>query len=170
MNNLLNELKIESQEQVLVCRNNSNEIIGVYKSVNDAADDFLISTQDVFDAIDSKEYQIFSGFWSRERLIIATPTKSNEKVYTIYEDLSNSSDRGRHKHPKASIPVVQLDFDTMGLIARYKSMYDAFRITGARNISKCCKGEAQSSGGYKWMFESEYEALISENNEVDDLM
>lgn len=166
MNNLLNELKIESQEQVLICRNNSNEIIGIYKSVNDAADDFLISTQDVFDAIDSKEYQIFSGFWSRELLIIA----KSDKTYTIYEDLSLSTERGRHKHPKASIPVVQLDFDTMGLIARYKSMYDAFRITGARNISKCCKGEAQSSGGYKWMFESEYEALISENNEVDDLM
>ena len=125
MNNLLNELKIESQEQVLICRNNSNEIIGIYKSVNDAADDFLIDVNDIFDAIDSKKYQIFSGFWSRERLIIASPAKSSEKVYTIYEDLSNSSDRGRHKHPKASIPVVQLDFDTMGLIARYKSMYDA---------------------------------------------
>lgn len=166
MNNLLNELKIESQQQVLICRNNNSEIIGIYKSVNDAADDFLIDTKDIFDAIESKKYQIFSGFWSREHLIIASSAKSNEKVYTIYEDLSYSSDRGKHKHPKASIAVVQLDFDTMGLIARYKSMYDAFRITGARNISKCCKGEAQSSGGYKWMFESEYEALINDNNDL----
>ena len=139
----------------------------VLESIADAADEFLVDEQEIFEAIDSKEYLLGSGYWSREDMMIITKT---EKSYLEYEDLSLSTERGRHKHPKASIPVVQLDFDTMGLIARYKSMYDAFRITGARNISKCCKGEAQSSGGYKWMFESEYEALINDNNEVDDLM
>jgi hypothetical protein len=33
-----------------------------------------------------------------------------------------------------------------------------------------CKGKAQSSGGFRWMFESEYNAMINGNNEVDDLM
>lgn len=166
MSNLLNTLNIDSQQRVIVCRNNDKEIIGIYETVSEAAEDFLIDQKEIFNAIDSKKPHIFSGFWSRELLIIA----KSEKTYTIYEDLSFSSDRGKHKHPKASVAVVQLDYETMSLIARYKSMYDAFRITGARNISKCCKGEAQSSGGYKWMFESEYEALINENNEVDDLM
>lgn len=164
MNNLIKNYK---QKKLITCRNKQKELIGIFESIADAADEFLIDEQEIFEAINSKEYVLGSGYWSRENMMIITKT---EKSYLEYEDLSLSTERGRHKHPKASIPVVQLDFDTMGLIARYKSMYDAFRITGARNISKCCKGEAQSSGGYKWMFESEYEALISENNEVDDLM
>ena len=166
MSNLLTNLKIDSQKQVIICRNNQKEIIGIYESVADAADEYLIDEQEIFKAIESKKMHALSGFWSRELLIIASPAKSNEKVYTIYEDLSLSTERGRHKHPKASVAVVQLDFETMSLIARYKSMYDAFRITGARNISKCCKGEAQSSGGYKWMFESDYEELVNENNDL----
>lgn len=164
MNNLIKNYK---QKKLIICRNEQKELIGIFESIADAADEFLIDTQEIFEAINSKEYVLGSGYWSREDMVIITKT---EKSYVEYEDLSFSTERGRHKHPKASIPVVQLDFDTMGLIARYKSMYDAFRITGARNISKCCKGEAQSSGGYKWMFESEYEALINDNNEVDDLM
>ena len=63
--------------------------------------------------------------------------------------------RGKHRHLSASVSVVQLDYETLAFVARYDSMYEAFTKTGARNISKCCKGEAQSSGGYKWMFESE---------------
>lgn len=164
MNNLIKNYK---QKKLIICRNRQKELIGIFESIADAADEFLIDEREIFEAINSKEYMLGSGYWSREDMMIITKT---EKSYLEYEDLSLSTERGRHKHPKASIPVVQLDFDTMGLIARYKSMYDAFRITGARNISKCCKGEAQSSGGYKWMFESEYEALVSENNEVDDLM
>lgn len=164
MNNLIKNYK---QKKLIICRDKQKELIGIFESIADAADEFLIDEQEIFEAINSKEYVLGSGYWSREDMMIITKT---EKSYLEYEDLSLSTERGRHKHPKASIAVVQLDFDTMGLIARYKSMYDAFRITGARNISKCCKGEAQSSGGYKWMFESEYEALINDNNEVDDLM
>ena len=160
MNNLIKSYK---QKKLIICRDKQKELIGIFESIADAADEFLIDEQEIFEAIDSKEYLLGSGYWSREDMMIIIKT---EKSYLEYEDLSLSTERGRHKHPKASIPVVQLDFDTMGLIARYKSMYDAFRITGARNISKCCKGEAQSSGGYKWMFESEYEALINDNNDL----
>ena len=160
MNNLIKNCK---QKKLIICRNDENVPIGIFESITDAADEFLIDEQEIFEAINSKEYLLGSGYWSREDMIIIT---KNEKSYIEYEDLSFSTERGRHKHPKASIPVVQLNFDTMGLIARYKSMYDAFRITGARNISKCCKGEAQSSGGYKWMFEEEYEALVNDNNDL----
>lgn len=156
MNNLIKNYK---QKKLIVCRNEQKELIGIFESIADAADEFLIDEQEIFEAINSKEYMLGSGYWNKEDIVIITKT---EKSYVEYEDLSFSTERGRHKHPKASIAVVQLDFDTMRLIARYKSMYDAFRITGARNISKCCKGEAQSSGGYKWMFESEYEALIND--------
>lgn len=160
MNNLIKNYK---QKKFIICRDKQKELIGIFESIVDAADEFLIDEQEIFEAIDSKEYLLGSGYWSREDMMVITKT---EKSYLEYEDLSLSTERGRHKHPKASIPVVQLDFDTMGLIARYKSMYDAFRITGARNISKCCKGEAQSSGGFRWKFEEEYEALINDNNDL----
>ena len=55
MNNLLNNLKVDSLQQVIICRNFQKEIIGIYKSVDDAADDFLIDTQEIFDAIESKK-------------------------------------------------------------------------------------------------------------------
>ena len=159
MNNLLNELKIDSVQQVIVCKNFQGEIIGIYKSVNDAADDFLIDTQEIFDAIESKKQLLGSGFWSRSLMILGQPAKKKIK----YETIQN---RGKHRHPISSVSVVQLDYETMAFIARFDSMYEAFSKTGARNISKCCKGEAQSSGGYKWMFESEYEALINDNNDL----
>lgn len=163
MNNLLNELKIDSLQQVIICRNFQKEIIGIYKSVDDAADDFLVDTQEIFDAIESKKQLLGSGFWSRGLMALAKPTKKKIK----YEAIQN---RGKHRHPTSSVSVVQLDYETMSLIARYDSMYEAFNKTGARNISMCCKGKAQSSGGYKWMFESEYEALINDNDDFDDLM
>ena len=158
MNNLLNELKIDSVQQVIVCKNFQEEIIGIYKSVNDAADDFLIDTQEIFDAIESKKQLLGSGFWSRSLMILGQPAKKKIK----YETIQN---RGKHRHPTSSVSVVQLDYETMTFIARFDSMYEAFNKTGARNISMCCKGKAQSSGGFRWMFESEYNAMIS-----DDLM
>ena len=163
MNNLLNELKIDSVQQVIVCKNFQEEIIGIYKSVNDAADDFLIDTQEIFDAIESKKQLLGSGFWSRGLMVLCQPTKKKIK----YETIQN---RGKHRHPTSSVSVVQLDYETMAFIARFDSMYEAFTKTGARNISMCCKGKARSSGGFKWMFESEYNAIINDNSEVDDLM
>jgi len=161
MNNLLNDLKINSVKQVIVCRNFQKEIIGIYESVSDAADDFLIDVNDIFKAIDSKKQLLGSGFWSRGLMVLGQPTKKKIK----YETIQN---RGKHRHPTSSVSVVQLDYETMAFIARFDSMYEAFSKTGARNISMCCKGKAQSSGGYKWMFESEYEALTNESN--NDLM
>ena len=48
---------------------------------------------------------------------------------------------------------------------------DLFGID-ASNISKCCKGEAQSSGGFRWMFEEEYNSMMADenSNNFDDLM
>ena len=163
MNNLLKEIKIELLQQVIICRNFEKEIIGIYKSVDDAADDFLIDTQEIFDAIESKKQLLGSGFWSRCLMVLGQPAKKKIK----YETIQN---RGKHRHPTSSVSVVQLDYETMAFIARFDSMYEAFSKTGARNISMCCKGKAQSSGGFRWMFESEYNAMINDNNEIDDLM
>lgn len=157
MSNLVGKFKPKT---VIVCRNYNKEIIGIYETVSEAAEDFLIDTQEIFDAIESKKQLLGSGFWSRETyMFMLTPKEARSK--------KSIQNRGKHRHLSASVSVVQLDYETMAFVACYDSMYEAFTKTGARNISKCCKGEAQSSGGYKWMFKSEYEALI---NETDDLM
>jgi hypothetical protein len=160
--NIINFAEVKT---IICCENFNHEVIGAYLSVKDAAEDLLIDESEIFDAIESKESIAGLGYLSRENAFII---HENKKEYKEYEDLTFSTERGKHKHPKASVPVVQLEYETHALVARYHSMYDAFRFTGARNISKCCKGEAQSSGGYRWMFESEYDAMINDN--LDDLM
>lgn len=156
MSNLVGKFKPKT---VIVCRNYNKEIIGIYETVSEAAEDFLIDTQEIFEAIESKKQLCGSGFWSRETyMFMLTPKETRSK--------KSIQNRGKHRHISASVSVVQLDYETMAFVARYDSMYEAFTKTGARNISKCCKGEAQSSGGYKWMFESEYEALINGNNDL----
>ena len=157
MNNLVGKFKPKT---VIICRNYSKEIIGIFESVADAADEFLIEQREIFEAIESKKQLLGSGFWSRETymfMLIPKDFRSKESI----------QNRGKHRHVAASVSVVQLDYETLAFVARYDSMYEAFVKTGARNISKCCKGEAQSSGGYKWMFEEEYNALVNDN---DDLM
>ena len=161
MNNLVGKFKPKT---VIVCRNYSKEIIGMFESITDAADEFLIEEQEIFEAIDSKKQLLGSGFWSRETYMFMLTSKESRSRRSI-------QNRGKHRHTAASISVVQLDYETMAFVARFDSMYEAFSKTGARNISKCCKGEAQSSGGFRWMFEEEYNSMIAEeNNNFDDLM
>lgn len=161
MGNLLND---SVQMSVIVCKNANNEIIGVYESIPDAAEDFFIEESEIAEAISTKKQLTGSGFWSRGLALVMKPDSE------IATEIS-SRVRGKHKHPKASVSVVQLDYDTMAVVAKFHSMYEAFLKTGARNISKCCKGEAQSSGGYRWMYEDEYEEMLNDgNNNNDDLM
>lgn len=53
-----------------------------------------------------------------------------------------------------SVPkeVIQIEEDTQEIIAEYKSMSDASRITGIdiSGIAKVCKGEQYTAGGYIW--------------------
>lgn len=167
----MNEKNIASYAEIktiIVCENFKREVIGAYFSMKDAADDFMIDESEIFEAIESKKQLLGSGFWSRERGFIL-----DSKIAKMRKaKFSKPTERGKHAHPEASVPVVQLDYETLTFIARYNSMYEAFRFTGARNISKCCKGEAQSSGGFRWMFEEEYNSMMADenNNNFDDLM
>lgn len=157
MNNLLNKFELKS---FIVCRDYEDEIVGIFSSITEAAEDFFAETEEIFNAIKTKEWLTGSGYWSEEVMLIETRSTAQKKPRS-YAHTSNE-ERGRHKHKDSSVAVVQLDADTLSFIARYDSMYDAQCSTGARNISKCCKGEAKSSGGFKWMFEDEYQALIGE--------
>ena len=161
--NIINFAEIKT---IIYCENFNHEVIGAYLSVKDAAEDFLIDESEIFDAIESKKQLLGSGFWYRGKGFLLDSKLAKFKRAKL--NPGRITERGKHAHPDTSIAVVQLEYETHALVARYHSMYDAFRFTGARNISKCCKGEAQSSGGYRWMFESEYDAMINDN--LDDLM
>lgn len=52
--------------------------------------------------------------------------------------------------------VLQLDL-TENIIAEFKSLTEAEKITGIahQNISKCCKGQLNTAGGYKWRYKNE---------------
>jgi len=52
--------------------------------------------------------------------------------------------------------VLQLDL-TENIIAEFNSLTEAEKITGIahQNISKCCKGQLNTTGGYKWRYKNE---------------
>ena len=60
-----------------------------------------------------------------------------------------------------SIEIVQLTKDGQ-FIEKHDAMQEAQRKTKvwASNIQKCCIGELKTSGGYKWMYYKDYQALL----------
>lgn len=70
-----------------------------------------------------------------------------------YGTRNERSARARINNPKISKPVLQLAKDGK-IVAEYPSTHEAERQTGidSRHISKCCKGEYKTSGGYVWKY------------------
>lgn len=64
---------------------------------------------------------------------------------------------------KCTKHVVQLNLEG-NLINRFNSTMDAERATGAihTNIISCCKGKAKTALGFKWMYEEDYQKMLSE--------
>lgn len=56
-----------------------------------------------------------------------------------------------------SKPVLQLDKETGEVIAEFAGLNEAERVTGIHNghISRVCRGEQKSSGGYYWQYKEE---------------
>ena len=89
-----------------------------------------------------------------------TYTFDNIEIITWEENNKKGKDAITGKpriYSTKSIVVVQLTLDDK-FIAKYKSGRHASNTTGISkdNISKCCKGTRKTSGGFKWMYESEY--------------
>lgn len=79
-----------------------------------------------------------------------------------YQDQSKVS---RKTGPLAkSKPVVQLDKDTLDVIGEYRSAREAGRMTylSYQAVLDNCNHKTKSSGGYLFMFASEYEQLYQE--------
>lgn len=137
----------------LVCRNFNGKLLGVYNTVQEAADDLLVDAEGIVKAVSTKTFQKCDNnyyIWSRE-MLDATVN-------------ANKDNRGCHRHIKTSVPVVQIDLKTHQVINEYHSMYEALRQTGISTIARVCKGLAKSAGGYSWMFKSDYD------KQIEDLM
>lgn len=63
---------------------------------------------------------------------------------------------------RLSKKVVQIDKNTNKAIKKYNSIGNASEKTGLweSEISRCCKGKAETTGGYKWMYIEDYQALL----------
>ena len=55
-------------------------------------------------------------------------------------------------------PVLQLDKD-YNIVAKFPSIAEAQRSTGIANISNCCRGTRQTSNGYIWIYEKDYDSF-----------
>ena len=66
--------------------------------------------------------------------------------YTLTEPFIIEGDLRKKK-------VVQYDLEA-NLIAQFESVAEASKITGVSKtcISRCCRGERDNSGGYKWKY------------------
>lgn len=71
-----------------------------------------------------------------------------------------------HRKTKREKPIVQLD-KNMRFIAEYNSIKEGERNSTAlaTHISSSCQSLGKrTSGGYRWMFKSDYEEMINKNN------
>ena len=75
-----------------------------------------------------------------------TPSENAKHAFEIGLKKSQSG-----KDNKRSIAIERIDNNGI-VLDEYCGFREAERITGIphSNISKCCRGEAQSAGGYKW--------------------
>lgn len=70
------------------------------------------------------------------------------EIYPLRKPLKGLRGKGGGKH------VLQIDINTLEIINEFISAAEAGRQTGinSNSISKCCRGEQQTGGGYRWQF------------------
>ena len=75
-------------------------------------------------------------------------TKQNSPSMAIIQEKRNQQNLYG-----AEVPVLCVDNDGV-VVAKYKSIMDASRLTGisASNICECCKGKRKMTGGYYWQY------------------
>lgn len=91
--------------------------------------------------------------------------KSDNNVNNLEWITNKDNNNYGTRNERLSIPIVQLNKEG-SLITKWKSGMEVEREKGISraNISKCCKGQSQTSGGFKWMFEKDYYELIRRKN------
>ena len=98
--------------------------------------------------------------------------KENISPETLRKMSENHADVSGDKNPNygKGRKVVQLTMNVQ-YVAEYITIAEATRITGIHNISACCRGHKESSGGFRWMYKEEYDSLTQQNdlNEIEPI-
>ncbi len=118
---------------VIAFKKDTNQIVGEYLSIREAAIAWNLRTSQVTDSINEKHKPRGSVYFLRKG-------KKKERIKTI-------NNNGRY----ISKPIIQQNFYGEE-IARFKSVKDAATSTNINrgNIGTCANGKAQSAGGYVW--------------------
>lgn len=125
---------ISRKEKPIYAYNLDGTFYKKYFCQNDARKEFNINGSDISKCLDGKLKFVKGKIWRREY------TQKIEPITT-----------GRN----GAKPVVQIDPITNKIINVYDSASAAARILGlsrSSGISKCCRGQAKISAGYKWQF------------------
>lgn len=136
---------------------NSYEVIEEYNNIVDAATQNNMNSKSGIDSIVRCcrfAKKIANGYtW-----ILSSDYKrlSIDEVKDYYENKSNTFTVDRKT--LNSTPVVQLKPDTYEFIKVFPSIENAAESVGANKsgISKCCKFQRRKSGGYTWMYLSDF--------------
>ena len=87
---------------------------------------------------------------------------SNPENHPLYGKHHTEETKRKLKELSCRKSVVQLSLDGI-VIAIYDSIREAERQTkiGHSHISNCCKEKENTAGGFKWMYEVDYNKLIN---------
>lgn len=107
----------------------------------------------------------------RQRIVLKKQEKKiSDSAKERYKNPANVPFYGKHHTEEAkeklrqarSVPVIQLTIDEI-YVARFNSGKEASKQTNinANSISKCCKEKVKTAGGFKWMYEVDYNKLIN---------
>lgn len=92
----------------------------------------------------------------------ATKRLSNPENHPLYGKHHTEETKRKLKESSCRTSVVQLLLDGT-IVTIYDSIREAERQTkiGHSHISNCCKGKQGIAGGFKWMYEIDYNKLIN---------
>lgn len=76
-----------------------------------------------------------------------------------YNDM-NVQNKVKYNKSKSTKPIVKLNKDG-SFVDRYDSIKEGGEISNVfpQNITACCKGKQKTAGGYRWMYEEDYNNL-----------
>ena len=96
-----------------------------------------------------------NGFYGKKH------TEEAKKKMSIKKLGKSLSEEHKQNVSKAlKIPVVMLSKDGR-FIKEFESATDAKREVNAHHVGECCRGNRKTSGGYKWMYLTEYQRVKS---------
>lgn len=124
------------QPVIYMRRADNYKIVGTYFSIEKAAEDTLISIDEIYTSL-AEGVAINGHVWNRQYILI-TKTKSPEY---------------QQPNKKATNKKAVLQLDLKGnVISVFDSVAQATKVTNITNIDKAARGLIQTAGGFIWEY------------------